>query len=287
MINKVTESRGNQMSKIFVIIASFLFYNISFAAVKPIDIKNTSCKNDYHSSVSSLKGHCICLVSTERKKKQADDLVIYLHGDYGVGGSGYMAEVAAHFLKLNRINIALIRPGYYDDEGHFSTGSSLGVTDTKVAGRLDNYTPENVDIIANAILNLKRHYKSKRVFVVGHSGGAAIAALILNAYPDLIDKILLINCPCDLKQWRPDWGHSLSPIENIDHISPKVNIDILSGAADDIVPPELCKKYAQELGKINGKTKFSLGIGMKHNLNDKATRRMVLQHIQDFLNESS
>lgn len=260
-----------------------LFPYLSFAAIKPIDIKNTSCDSDYRTAVYSLKEHCIRLVSPDVPKKHAEDLVIYIHGDYGVGGSSYMSEIASHFSKSNRMNIALIRPGYYDDEGNFSTGDSLGVTSTKIAGRLDNYTRENVDIIADAILNLKQHYQSKRVIVVGYSGGAAIAALILNFYPQLIDKVMLINCPCDLKQWRPDWERSLSPIEHINNVSPRASINILSGAEDDVVPPELCKKYVQELNKTNNKTEFFLGIEMKHNLNDEKTKSMVLQHIQNFL----
>ena len=262
-----------------------LFSHLSYALIKHVDIKNTSCDSDYYSSVSSLKDHCIRLVSPDNQKKQAEELIFYLHGDYGTGGSSYMSEIASQFAKPNRMNIALIRPGYFDDKGHFSTGNSLGVTSTKIAGRLDNYTRENVDIIADAISNLKQHYKSKRVFVVGHSGGAAIAALILNHYPQLVDKVLLINCPCDLKQWRPDWEQSLSPIEHINNISPKATINILSGAADDVVPPELCKKYAEELNKINNNTEFFLGIGMKHNLNDEATKNMVLQHIRNFLDK--
>jgi predicted esterase len=268
------------------ILAMISFSHLSMATIKQIDIKNTSCASDYRTAVSSLKEHCIRLVSQTNKKEQADELVIYLHGDYGIGGSSYMSEVASHFSKPNRMNIALIRPGYFDDNGYFSTGSSLGVTSTKIAGRLDTYTRENVDIIADAILNLKQHYKSKRVVVIGHSGGAAIAALALNFYPQLINKVLLINCPFDLKLWRPDWEHSLSPIENISNISPKAKIDILSGAADDVVPPELGKKYAQELNKINNQTEFFLGIGMKHNLNDATTKSMVLQHIQNFLDKN-
>lgn len=272
--------------KLLFVVTMVLFSHSSLAAIKHIDIKNASCKSDYYTAVSSLDDHCIRLVSSDRKRNQAEELIIYLHGDYGIGGSSYMSEIASHFSKPNRMNIAIIRPGYYDDEGNFSSGNSLGVTSTKIAGRLDNYTRENVDIIADAISNLKQHYKSKWVIVVGHSGGAAIAALILNFYPQLIDKVLLINCPCDLKQWRPDWEHSLSPIEHINNISPKVSIHILSGAAEDVVPPELSKKYAQELNKINSKTEFFLGIGMKHNLNDEATKSMVLQHIQNFLDRT-
>lgn len=256
------------------------------ATIKEIDLQNSKCPTDYRSAVNSLKEHCIRLVTPDPLITQSDELVIYLHGDYGVGGSSYMSGIASHFSKANRINIALIRPGYFDDEGNFSSGNSLGVTNTgKYAGRLDNYTRDNVDIIADAILNLKNHYKSKRILIIGHSGGAAIASLILNYYPQLIDGALLINCPCDLKYWRPDWAQSLSPIEHIDLISPKAHVRIISGAEDDVVFPELGKNYAQQLINNHKNVKFYLGLGMKHNLNDQVTREIVLKSIEKFLDE--
>lgn len=255
------------------------------AAIKEIDLQNPKCNSNYRSAVNSLKDHCIRLVTSDPQQSQTKELVIYLHGDYGIGGSSYMNTIAAHFSTPTRMNITLIRPGYFDDEGNFSTGNSLGVTSTKIAGRLDNYTRENVDIIADAILNLKKHYKPKRILIIGHSGGAAIASLILNFYPELIDGALLINCPCDIKHWRPDWEHSLSPIEHIDKINPKVQIHVISGAEDEAVYPESGKDYTQKLINNKNSAKFYLGIGMKHNLSDQATREIVLKSIQTFLDD--
>jgi predicted esterase len=267
----------------------FLAADPLHAAIKEIDLQSSKCSSDYRSAVNSLKNDCIRLVTPDPLTTQSDELVIYLHGDYGIGGSSYMSTmVASHFPKPNRMNIALIRPGYFDDEGNFSTGNSLGVINSfKYTGRLDNYTRDNVDIIADAILNLKKHYKSKRVLIIGHSGGAAIASLILNFYPQLTDGALLINCPCDLKHWRPDWEQSLSPIEHIDHISPKVPVRIISGAEDDAVFPELGKNYTQQLIKNHKNAKFYLGIGMKHNMSDQGTREIALKSIEKFLEEAS
>lgn len=256
-----------------------------YATVKEIELKNAECASDYYSVVNSINNHCIRLVSSESLQTQIEELVIYLHGDYGIGGSSYMSAIASNFPKSNRMNIALIRPGYFDDKGNFSTGTSLGTTSTKISGLLDNYTEENVDIIAGAILNLQKHYQPKRTLIIGHSGGAAIASLILNFYPDMIDGALLINCPCDLKQWRSDWELSLSPIEHINNIRKKTVIRILSGAEDDVVYPELAKNYAQQLIKNQNDAKFYLGIEMKHNLNDPKTREIVLESILQFLNE--
>lgn len=271
--------------KSVIIVLMILVAHPINAAMKEIDLQNPKCNTNYRSAVNSLKDHCIRLVTSDAPQIQTEELVIYLHGDYGIGGSSYMNTIASHFSKPTRMNIALIRPGYFDDEGNFSTGNSLGITSTKIAGRLDNYTRENVDIIADAILNLKRHYKSKRILIVGHSGGAAIASLILNFYPQLIDGALLINCPCDLKLWKPDWEHSLSPIEHIDNISQKSLVRVISGAEDEAVNPELGKDYTQKLIKNQKNAKFYLGIAMKHNLSDQGTREIVLKSIQEFLDE--
>ncbi len=272
--------------KFVALFFSFLVVQPSYGVIKEIDLKSTKCVSDYQTVVSSLNNHCIRLVSPEGPQKQIDELIIYLHGDYGVDGASYMSTLASKFTKSNRMNIALIRPGYFDDEGNFSTGSSLGVTSTKVAGRLDNYTRENVDIMADAILNLKKHYKPKRTYIIGHSGGAAIAALSLNFYPQLIDGALLINCPCDLKHWRPDWEKSLSPIENVNNIRQKALIHVIAGAGDDVVFPELGKTYTQELLKNRSNAKFFLGKEMKHNISDEKTREMVLKSIQTFLDDA-
>jgi pimeloyl-ACP methyl ester carboxylesterase len=61
----------------------------------------------------------------------------------------------------------------------------------------DNWNATNTDAIANAIGALKRRYHARKVVVVGHSGGAAIAANILGRHPELIDAALLVSCPYD------------------------------------------------------------------------------------------
>ncbi len=281
------DEQGSRMKIKFVAMFSlFLVAQPSFGVIKEIDLKNTKCTSDYQTVVKSLNDQCIRLVTPDAPQKETEELIIYLHGDYGIDGASYMSSFASKFPKSYRMNIALIRPGYFDDKGNFSTGSALGVTSTKIAGRLDNYTRENVDIVADAILNLKKHYKPKQILLIGHSGGAAMAALLLNFYPQLIDGALLINCPCDVKKWKPDWEKSLSPIENINHIRQKAIVHVISGAGDEVVLPELGKFYTQELLKNRNNAKFFLGIEMKHNLNDEKTGEMVLKSIQTFLDET-
>lgn len=272
-------------AKCSLILGTFFFAQSVYAQIQAVPLPLT-CSNDFTSSVQSIDQHCLRLLTQGDLQNKPDELVIYLHGDYGVGGSSYMRHFATPFLQPKRIHIAMIRPGYFDDEGHFSTGNDLGIIPKEVAGRLDSYTPENIQIIGQAIRNLKNHYKPKRLLLIGHSGGAAIASLILNAFPHLADGALLINCPCDIQYWRPGWVKSLSPIDHIQHIPAKTIIHSLAGASDDNVWPELSKRYTEALLKKNISAKFYLGIGMQHNLNGE-TEKLVKEHMQVFFSEFS
>lgn len=268
------------MLKKLVSLLILSFTVTSYAEIKAVPLNN-KCTPDYVTTIDS-NNECLRLIS-DNETKTPEELVIYLHGDYCLGGASYMSEIASDFKKSTRLNIALIRPGYFDVLGNFSTGNSLGVTNTKIAGRLNNYTQENIDIIGHAIQNLKDHYKPKRLLIVGHSGGAAIAALLLNEFPNLADGALLINCPCDVKRWRPDWDKSLSPIEHISKIPAKTVVHLIAGAVDDAVSPELSKAYAEALAKKGIRVQFYFGIGMAHNLSDKKTQEMSSEAIDTFL----
>ncbi len=264
-----------------------LIQNVA-AQIKEIPLQDQSCNVDYQTTINSINNNCLRLVTTDTLSNP-EELIIYLHGDYGVGGASYMSTLGAQFKNPSRLNVALIRPGYFDDEGNFSTGNNLGVTTTNISGRLDNYTLENIDIIGNAIINLKNHYKPKRLILIGHSGGAAIAALILNNYPQLANGALLINCPCDVRQFRPDWKKSLSPIQHVSQVSNTAVIHVLSGALDDVVMPEMGKLYAQQLNQKGIPAKFYLGLGMGHNLKDKESALVLesMKSLQEELNKAT
>ena len=69
-------------------------------------------------------------------------------------------------------------------------------------GHRDNETAENIDDIADAIKTLKRVYRPRKAVLVGHSGGATVASVILGRYPGLADGTVLVSSPCDLVAWR-------------------------------------------------------------------------------------
>jgi pimeloyl-ACP methyl ester carboxylesterase len=254
------------------------------ATIKEVDLSG-KCKADFVSNVDSINNECIRLNTIGQQQSNPEELVIFLHGDFGATG---VHSLLSQLSKSNRMIIALVRPGYFDNDGNFSTGSYLGVTPSGIAGQLDSYTQNNIDIIGNAILKLKQHYKPKRLLLIGHSGGAALSGLLLNAFPNLADGALLINCPCDIKRWRPGWVKSLSPIDNITNIPSQTIIRVISGSIDEQVYPELAKSYTEQLIKNGKNAKFYLGMGLEHNLPDAPTsRKIVLESMTTFLHEFS
>ena len=77
-----------------------------------------------------------------------------------------------------------------------------GQTNQPQSNQKQTYTIQNIDMVAEAIQNLKNYYGSEKVILVGHSGGAATAGIIIGRYPSLIDSTILISCPCNVNKWR-------------------------------------------------------------------------------------
>src|SRR5215472_11217715 len=88
------------------------------------------------------------------------------------------------------LGVGVLRPGYTDGKGDRSTGE-MGMA------ALDNFTPEVVDTIATVVRVLKGQSQARRIVLVGHSGGATIAANILGRNPGLVEVALLIACAAD------------------------------------------------------------------------------------------
>jgi poly(3-hydroxybutyrate) depolymerase len=140
--------------------------------------------------------------------------------------------------------VGLIRPGYADAKKNASTGDKMG------GG--DNYTAHNVDAVANALQTLKTKYGASRVVVVGYSGGAATAGVILGRHPELIDRAVLIACPCDLNIRRQGWAknivrRSISPHEVVDKVFKTVQVTAITGDADVNTMPAQVTGYIASL----------------------------------------
>jgi pimeloyl-ACP methyl ester carboxylesterase len=166
-------------------------------------------------------------------------LVVILHGDAPLLRPAYQDEFAASVARHleDVIAVGLLRPGYADPFGHRSdpqTGPQTG----------NNYTPAVTEQVTAAVRDLQARYHSGRTVLVGHSGGAAVVANILEAHHDLADAALIVSCPCDLAAWRARMAgfgrrgshkDSLSPLENAALLPRDIPISIMVGAKDNTV----------------------------------------------------
>jgi pimeloyl-ACP methyl ester carboxylesterase len=177
-------------------------------------------------------------------------LVVVLHGDSPFSKPDYQDTFAAKVASAYRdvVVAAILRPGYTDPQGNVSDGVRGETTG-------DNYNAQNTNAIAAAIADLKQRFRSRRIVVAGHSGGAAITANILGRHPALVDAALLVSCPCDVNRWREHMflktrfqGFSgeiqtLSPIDQVGGVSTNVTIRMVVGNKDDVTPPALSETY--------------------------------------------
>ena len=124
-------------------------------------------------------------------------LVAALHGDLWSPPPTYHYEAARRVAERhdNIIAVGILRPGYSDGQGASSTGRH-----GQAAG--DNYTISIVDAVAETLMQLREHHDADKILVVGHSGGAAIAALIASRHHGVLNHVVLIGCPCDVWEWR-------------------------------------------------------------------------------------
>jgi predicted esterase len=183
------------------------------------------------------------------------NLVVVLHGDAPFNNPGYQYTMAKRIAQQNKntISIGLLRPGYTDSEGFRSDGKRGQTTG-------DNYTPENIAVIAQSIQGFKELYHPGKTILIGHSGGAAITGDIIGVKPGLVNQAVLVSCPCYLSPWRAymskkqpavtawkDSVRSISPHSVINRIDQKVKVLIVSGEKDETAPRELSRDYYHQL----------------------------------------
>jgi len=177
-------------------------------------------------------GTCLAIsVAGAETAGTAPKLVVLLHGDVSAGGpADYLYPFATSLAKPGIVVVALLRPGYYDAAGHTSQGTNHN--------RRDSYTPANVTIVGKAIVTLKARYNASSVVAMGHSGGAAIAAVLLGRQPGLIDAAVLVACPCIIPRWLDERGarpfpNSLSPHKFVASVPKTARVRALTGTEDD------------------------------------------------------
>ncbi len=216
---------------------------------------------------SDVTGVDQCLLMRRYGAGATDVLLVFIHGDVSAGGPAdyhyAIAERAAReFAAAKVTSVALVRPGYGDASGRESTVAMMQ------RGRSDHYTRENLAEVGAAIERLRGKLKPRTVIVIGHSGGAATAAILLGMMPGLIDAAVLVSCPCDLVAWRSGrraWSRSENPLDWADRVDAAAHVVALTGANDDNTLPALAQAYVDKLRARKVDAKFDVLPGATHN----------------------
>ena len=224
----------------------------------------TCAAEDYEIHVSGISQ---CLLMRRYGSLEPEALVIWLHGDVSSGGPAnyhfaIAQEAATQFSSPGVLSVALVRPGYPDGTGESSSASLLN------SGRSDHYTKENLAEVGTAIERLRERFKPKTLVLVGHSGGAATAAVLLGMKPGLAEAAVLVSCPCDLVAWRSgrrQWGRSEDPIKWVAQIDKSTKVIALTGSRDDNTSPELARAYVDALRSRGIEARFQALPDQTHN----------------------
>lgn len=201
--------------------------------------------------VAGAPGHRIVgRVYVTEAPTSAAPLVVLLHGDAPFINPRYQYAVAAELANAvpgARV-AALMRPGYADAYGARSDG------DRGFASG-ENYTLDVATDVAAAIQSLKQRWEAPSVILVGHSGGAAVAANVAALTPGLVQHVFLVGCPCDVPAFRrhmarlhrsPMWllpVQSLSPMHTLDRMKKGTKVTALSGSDDPVTLEEYASSY--------------------------------------------
>ncbi len=220
-------------------------------------------------TISDQKGGCLALVPIGTPLVTAKTLVVLLHGD----GEGQLGQrqidrwtaIGRSLSAPDRNVVFMIRPGYQSP-----AGNSSGWANPKD----DDYTAANMARVAGALGALKTAYKSEKLVLVGHSGGAATSALVLGKHPGVADAALLLGCPCDVPPWRDHrnaqrgrggpWVNSLNPLQFISGIPAGTPVVAVTGSQDDNTLPEFARRWAEQAAAKGVKSRYENANGLNH-----------------------
>jgi pimeloyl-ACP methyl ester carboxylesterase len=213
-------------------------------------------REDFETRVS---GTSECLIMQRYGPAEPETMIVWLHGNVSTGGPAnshfkIAAKAAADLAAEKVLAVALVRPGYPDGTGAYSSGSDNG--------RADNWQQATIAEIGTAIERLRERYKPRKVLIVGHSGGAAIVAVLMGMKPELAQAALLVACPCDMMAWRLGrrglpWA-SEDPLRWVERVDIAARIVALTGSRDDTTSPELARTYVARLAARGIDASFEL-----------------------------
>lgn len=195
---------------------------------------------------------------------KATTLAVFLHGDVSAGGpADYMYSYAKSFAAARKgvVAVAILRPGYYDRAGKRSSGDD--------GGRRDTFHSSNNRTIAGAIQELKAKYGASRVIGLGHSAGAGTLGVLAGNYAGLLDGVVLVSCPCDVRAWDVHRGRqrgsaSQSPISYIGSVPASTSIVAITGSGDENTTPALATSYIEKAQAAGLRARVQI-VGGGHN----------------------
>ncbi|MCY4397394.1 MAG: hypothetical protein OXC10_19900 [Rhodospirillaceae bacterium] len=202
----------------------------------------SECENPDNITYVQGSDHCLA-IQTYWAAGNPDTLAIYIHGDVPSGRPVDFVFGIGRFIARRGANaVILIRPGFR------GAGRSSSGMPTHSLYSFERHRLYVMESMGAAIARLKAHHKAKRLILIGTSGGALIAGVLLGLKADVVDAALLISCPCDLQSLIHEKGpwslpQAESPHNWLPKASAKARIIAISGSADTNTVPHFVDAY--------------------------------------------
>ena len=254
------------------IILSLTFCKFGIASV---------CESPDNETLVQGDSHCL-VIETTLATQRTETLVVVLHGDTSRGGPvDYAFRWAKNFAGPTETAVGMARPGY-TAYGRKSSGTA-----TRDQTRDRRYGLKEINSIGTAISRLKSHHQPEQLILVGHSGGALIAGVLLGSQPNLIDGALLVSCPCNVIRWRrahnrKQLASAQSPHKWLKKTRLDVRIIALTGSKDQNTFPWLAKRYIEEARKREIQAEYLAATGSGHSLK-RPLRASTLEAFRSFI----
>ena len=220
-------------------------------------------------TVSDQKGGCLALVPIVPTASSSKILIVMMHGD----GGGQLSQ--AQITRWTRLGETLqapdrnvffmLRPGYQSPAGNSSGWANP---------RDDDYTALNMERVAGALRTLQESYKSEKLILLGHSGGAATSSIVLGKHPGVADAALLLGCPCDVPPWRDHrnaqrgatggWPRSLNPLAFVAGIPAAMPVLAVTGTQDENTLPTFARRWVDAANAKSARARFIEIPGLSH-----------------------
>ena len=268
-----------------LIVIFFLVIQLNPAKAAGLNLTEhfSACLNTDNITRINANGECLAIQSFFNKNKlpnKNSKLLIFIHGDGAKGGgpSDYLKHQAQSILDPDAISTVLIRPGYYDSYGNYSTGESYAFDCEGLP--CDGYRKRTIATLAAGIKKLNDFYHPICTILIGHSGGAMMSGVILGKYPNLVNGAVLASTTNNVQEWTnrhgwKEWVHSFSPHDWVAKIPKNTFIYIVSGIKDENTYPEMARAYYELLKKFKIRAHFIAVQNGTHN-------SIVLDEAKDF-----